>query len=68
MQWLVIIDKVRLLADNFGQGPSVPEDKIHLINKNTDENPAKEYKSTLNLRMLEVAEEADKWLFLNCNG
>lgn len=68
MQWLVIIDKVRLLAENFGQGPEVPEEKIHLINKNTDENPAKDYKSTLNLRILEIAEEADKWLFPHSKG
>lgn len=63
MQWLVIIDKVRLLAENYGQNPKVPEDKLHLLDSNSDDNPAKLYKSTLNLRTLEITEAARDWLY-----
>ena len=68
MQWLVLIDKVRLLAENYGENPEVSKDKQHLIDKSTDENPILEYKSTLNFRMLEVVEESIKWLYPNKNG
>lgn len=62
MQWLVLIDKVRLLAENYGSNPQIPEDKIHLVDRNDDENPVKEFKSTLNLRLLEFVEASSQWL------
>lgn len=68
MQWLVVIDKIRLLAENYGENPKVPIDEQHLIDKNTEENPILEYKSTLNFRMLEVVEESIKWLYPSKNG
>ena len=68
MQWLVLIDKVRLLAENYGDNPEVPIDKQHLVDKNTEENPILEYKSTLNFRMLEIVEESIKWLYPSKNG
>lgn len=63
MQWLVIIDKVRLLADNFGDNPAVPIEKQHLIDKDVDENPVRLYRSTLNVRMLELVKETHRWLY-----
>lgn len=65
MQWLVIIDKVRLLAENYGENPEIPIDKQHLIDTNSKDSPACEYKSTLNLRMLELIEESIQWLYPN---
>jgi hypothetical protein len=62
MQWLVLIDKVRLLAENYGSNPQIPKDKQHLVDKNVDENPVKEFKSTLNLRLLEFIEASSQWL------
>jgi hypothetical protein len=68
MQWLVIIDKIRLLAENYGGNPEVPIEKQHLIDKSTEDNPILEFKSTLNFRMLEVVEESIKWLYPSKNG
>ena len=68
MQWLVVIDKIRLLAENYGENPEVQKDKQHLVDKNTKENPILEYKSTLNFRMLEVVEESIEWLYPSKNG
>ena len=68
MQWLVVIDKIRLLAENYGENPKVEIDKQHLVDKNTEDNPILEYKSTLNLRMLEVVEESIKWLYPSKNA
>jgi hypothetical protein len=63
LRWLVIIDKVRLLSENYDEQPLVPQDKIGLIEKDTDDNPIRDYKSTLNLRFLEIVEEARRWLY-----
>lgn len=68
MQWLVIIDKVRLLAENYGDNPKVPIDKQHLIDTDSKDSPVYEYKSTLNLRMLELIEESLQWLYPKKNG
>ena len=62
MQWLVIIDKVRLLAENFGDNPPVPIEKQHLIDKDVEDNPVRLYRSSLNFRMLELVQETHRWL------
>ncbi|MBR37345.1 MAG: hypothetical protein CMF13_03165 [Idiomarina sp.] len=61
MQWLVITDKVRLFAESYGIQPFVPKDKIHLIDSDSDDNPLKQYKEGLSLRMLEFVEQAIDW-------
>lgn len=61
MQWLVIIDKVRLLAENYGSQPEVPEEQIRLVDTDSDENPLKLYKSDLNFRLLELVEQIIEW-------
>lgn len=63
MRWLIIVDKIRLLSESYGEQPSIPEDKIRFVDKDTDENPIKDYKSTLNLRFLEVVEQSRDWLY-----
>jgi len=68
MQWLVLTDKIRLLAENYGENPEVSIDKQHLIDKNTDDNPILEYKTALNFRMLEIIEESICWLYPSENG
>ncbi|MEH6357449.1 MAG: hypothetical protein V7745_00560 [Pseudomonadales bacterium] len=62
MQWLVIIDKIRLFSESYGEQPEVTEDKLHLVDKDTDENPLKDYKLTLNFRFLELLEQTQLWL------
>lgn len=68
MQWLVLTDKIRLLAENYGENPEVSIDKQHLIDKNTDDNPILVYKTALNFRMLEIIEESICWLYPSENG
>lgn len=62
LKWLVIIDKIRLLAESYGEQPEVSVENQHLIDKDTDENPIKDYKSTLNFRFLELLEITQEWL------
>jgi hypothetical protein len=63
MHWLVITDKVKLLAELYEEMPTnIPHDKLHLINKDSAENPIRDFKSSLNFRFFEVVEEAEQWL------
>ena len=64
LQWLVIIDKVRLLADSYGQNPVIPREHLHLINENIEENPANIFRQSLCFRLLEYIEETINWLNL----
>lgn len=61
LQWLVIIDKVRLLAENYGSQPEIPEDQLNLVDTDSVENPLKLYKSDLNFRLLELVEQTIAW-------
>lgn len=61
MQWLIIIDKVRLLAENYGSQPEVKEEQLLLVDADSGENPLKLYKSDLNFRLLELVEQATVW-------
>lgn len=63
MQWLVIIDKVRLLAECFGNNSGTTNDKQHLIDEVVGGNPDRDYQSTLNFRMFELVEETYRWLY-----
>lgn len=62
LQWLVIIDKIRLFAESYGEQPEISEDKIHLADSESDENPLRLYKADLGFRFLEVVEESQRWL------
>lgn len=61
LHWLVIIDKVRLLAENYGLQPEVSEDKLCLVDTDSDDNPLRLYKSDLNFRLLELVEKTIEW-------
>src|SRR5699024_7002821 len=61
MQWLVIIDKVRLLAENYALQPEVSEEQFHLVDTDSDDNPLKLYQSDLNFRLLDLVEQAIEW-------
>lgn len=61
LQWLVIVDKVRLLAENYSLQPQMPEDQPHLVDTDSDDNPLTLYKSDLNFRMLELVEQIIEW-------
>ncbi|MFP1677632.1 hypothetical protein ACLD02_02985 [Alloalcanivorax sp. C16-2] len=65
LQWLVIIDKIRLFSERYGEQPEVPEYKIHLADSESDENPLRLYKRDLGFRFMEVVEESQKWLQQN---
>jgi hypothetical protein len=65
LQWLVIIDKIRLFAESYGEQPEVPEEQVHLIDTEADENPLQDYKDDLRFRFLEVVEESQRWLQQN---
>ncbi len=60
-QWLTIIDKVRLLAENYDAQPKVPE--TNNINCYT----LADYKSDLNFRFLEIVEEVQAWKIITRN-
>ncbi|MHA7229430.1 hypothetical protein ACVT98_09420 [Vibrio campbellii] len=68
MQWLVILDKVRLLAENFGKNPEVSVNLVRFVDCESELNPVKSYKGTLNLRLLEFIEEVENWRALEQDG
>lgn len=61
LQWLIIVDKVRLLAENYGSQPEVNENQLYLVDTDSDDNPLKPYKSDLNFRLLEMIEQTIEW-------
>jgi len=62
LQWLVIIDKVRLLAESYEQLPEIPEDEERLVPSRKDNGVANVYYSDIEFRLEELFEEAVKWL------
>ncbi|WGK83189.1 hypothetical protein PYE51_17665 [Vibrio aestuarianus] len=68
MQWLVILDKVRLFAESYGENPEVPMGLTQLVDSDSDDNPVKDFKSTLNFRMLEFIEEVENWIKVENQG
>jgi hypothetical protein len=61
IQWLEIIEKVRLLAENYGTQPEANDEEISSIDKNDQKNNLFEYKQTLCLRMMEYFESVSEW-------
>lgn len=64
MQWLVITDKVKLLAENFGSAPAVMKEQQHKVDRHDEDNPVRLYKSKLNIRMMSLVEEIYEWLYV----
>jgi hypothetical protein len=62
LQWLIIIDKVRLLSENYGQLPEIPEEEEHLVPTRKDNGVANDYYTGIEFRLQELFEEAVKWL------
>ena len=61
LRWLELTDKVRLLAENYEKQPEIPIENIDLLESTG--NPAGDYKSTLNFRLLELIEQSLIWLY-----
>lgn len=62
MRWLVIIDKVRLFSESYGEQPEIPEDKSYLVDTDSEDNPVLIYKSDLNFRFLEFVTQVIGWV------
>jgi hypothetical protein len=62
LQWLVIIDKVRLLSESYEQLPEIAEDEQHLVLSRNDNGVANDYFTDIEFRLQELFEEAVKWL------
>lgn len=61
LQWLVITDKVRLLAENYNQQPETENATADLRDH---DSPLSQYYSVLSFRLMEYLEEALKWMRL----
>lgn len=66
LTWLVIIDKVRLLADNYGTQPpfSLNDEQFGVDSQNAS-TEIKNFKYTLNLRLHRYIESIIQWKSLN---
>ncbi|MGH1471134.1 MAG: hypothetical protein ACRBCS_08060 [Cellvibrionaceae bacterium] len=62
VQWLQITDRVRLLAEEYGQQPEVPVEKLHLVNKDIEENPLYLYRLALMQRIHQLIVDVEVWL------
>ena len=63
-KWLVLIDKVRLLSDSYGEQPEVPEEQMYLVRMRSEESPMHNYHLNLEFRIMELMEVAVEWLEL----
>jgi hypothetical protein len=61
LRWLIITDKVRLLAENYEHRPSVPMEKTYLVDRDVEDNPVKPHRDTLFVRALALIEQALIW-------
>jgi len=61
LKWLVIIDKVRLFAESYGEQPVATDEEIRLVDSLDSESELQIYKSDLNLRFLEFVEQVIEW-------
>jgi len=58
---LVIIDKVRLFSESYGEQPIASDEEVRLVDSPDSTSALKVYKSDLNLRFLEFVEQAIEW-------
>jgi len=61
LRWLVIIDKVRLFSESYGEQPIASDEEVRLVDSPDSTSALKVYKSDLNLRFLEFVEQAIEW-------
>nr|QWL74060.1 hypothetical protein HQ396_08565 [Aeromonas hydrophila] len=63
-KWLILIDKVRLLSENYGQQPEATDEQMHLIRIRSEESPMHFFHLVLELRIMELMEVTVDWLEL----
>ena len=63
-KWLVLVDKVRLLSENYGKQPQATDDQMHLVRMRSEESPMHDYHLTLEFRIMELMEVTVEWLAL----
>ncbi|TOQ75537.1 hypothetical protein CGG88_24360 [Vibrio parahaemolyticus] len=63
-KWLVLVDKVRLLSENYGKQPEATDDQMHLVRMRSEESPMHDYHLTLEFRIMELMEVTVEWLAL----
>ena len=64
-KWLVLIDKVRLLSENYGEQPKITDEEMHLVKMRSKDSPLQNYHKTLEFRIMEFVEVTIEWLELN---
>ena len=64
MQWLVLIDKLKLFAELYDKRIYVPQEKIGLVDSESECNPVLTYKRDLKFRFLEFLEASRDWVKL----
>ena len=63
-KWLVLIDKVRLLSENYGSQPHATDEQMSLVRMRSKESPMHDYHTTLEFRIMEFMEVTVEWLTL----
>ncbi|MFA0511666.1 MULTISPECIES: hypothetical protein [unclassified Vibrio] len=63
-KWLVLIDKVRLLSENYGKQPEASEKQMNLVRMRSKESPMHLYHLDLEFRIMELMEVTVEWLEL----
>ncbi|WP_333918008.1 hypothetical protein [Vibrio crassostreae] len=63
-KWLVLIDKVRLLSENYGKQPEASEEQMNLVRMRSKESPMHLYHLDLEFRIMELMEVTVEWLEL----
>lgn len=64
LKWLVLIDKVRILAENYDSIPEIKEDEMHILDEQGSGHPIRLFKLTLVQRFKEYIEEVVSWIDL----
>ncbi|MCG6154045.1 hypothetical protein [Leptospira bandrabouensis] len=62
LKWIVIIDKVRLIAENYDKQPYVNKERIRSINNSEIDDEIGQFKKNLDFRFQEFCEEVKEWL------
>ncbi|MGB5856591.1 MAG: hypothetical protein WBH20_15195 [Oceanisphaera sp.] len=63
-RWLVLIDKVRLLSENYGKQPKVSDEEMNLVRMRSEDSPMHLYHLSLEFRIMELMEVTIEWLEL----
>ncbi|MBD9577948.1 hypothetical protein IB260_21665 [Pseudomonas sp. PDM23] len=68
LRWMVITEKVKLFAEEYGNQPVVEQAEFIFVDHNAEESPLGHYKASLAVRFLEVMEQAEEWLYGSSRG